>query len=182
MHRLIASLIALSFVLLDVPPALAASNVAQVNEPSRGDPKVFALMARQDVENQAMKRGSTLAKLCTIRTAKRHVAYTLYWFFHLTQAAEVVHGRSELIAISAAGHVLGVYDYEGADEPKCANGKVYPVGDLAGDLSDKSRFVATFAPDRLPDSLGEGGMAFVPAPRYEHARSADGIRLPRIAQ
>jgi hypothetical protein len=181
MRRPIISVLTLSYLLLDVSAALAASNVAKVNEPSRGDPKVFALMARQGIEHDALKRGSTLAKLCTIRTSTGHAAYTLYWFFHLTQAAEGVHGRSELIAISAAGHVLGVYGYDAIDKPRCADGKVYPVDDLPGDLSDQSRYVTTFAPDRLPEWLGNGG-PFSPVPRYERAVLVDGVGLPQISR
>jgi hypothetical protein len=176
--RAITSLIALSCLLFAVPPALAASKDVHVNERSRGDPKVFALMARQGFEQGALKRGSTLAKLCTIRTRTGRPAYTLYWFNHLTQAAEEVHGRSELIAISAAGNVLGSYDYEGDDKPRCAHGKVTPVEDPP--IEDESRYVTTFAPDRLPEILGDGG-DFSPASRYSRATSVDGIKLPRFA-
>jgi hypothetical protein len=178
MRRPITHLVALSCLLFAVAPALAGSKVANVGEPSRGDPKVFALMAQQGLEHGALKRGSTLAKLCTIRTRTGHPAYTLYWFYHLTQAAEVVHGRAELIAISGAGNVLGTYGYEGTDKPKCAEGKVFPVDDPPG---DQSQFVTTFAPDRLPEGLGDGGQ-FFPAPRYERAASVDGIGLPQFKQ
>ena len=175
--RPITSLVALICLLLTVPPALAAPKVAKVNEPSFGDRKVFALMARQGVEGDALKRGSTLAKLCTIRSSGRRPVYTLYWFQHLTQAAEVVHGRTELIVISAARNVLGTYDYEGTDKPTCVDQKVFPVDYLPG---DQGRFVTYFPADRLPDSLGDGG-AFSPMRRYDRVRSVDGVQLPPLS-
>jgi|WetSurMetagenome_2_1015567.scaffolds.fasta_scaffold397959_2 hypothetical protein len=175
----ITCLVPLVCLVCAVSPTHAASKVADVNEPSRGDPKVFVLMARQGFESGLLKRGSTLAKLCTIRSDSGAPAYTLYWFYHLTQAAEQVHGRAELVAISAVGNVLGRYDYEGTDKPRCAGGKVYPVDD---DLSDDpARYVTTFAPDQLPKWLGDGGQ-FFPVTRYERASSVDGIRLPRTTQ
>jgi len=175
MRRLIACLVALPCLLFAVPPAIAGSKVADVNERSRGNPRVFALMARQGFEDGELKRGSTLAKLCTIRTSAGRPAYTLYWFFHLTQAAETVHGRSEVIAISAEDNVLGSYGYDGTGRPRCADGKVFPVDDqIEGD----ARFVTTFTPDRLPDVLGDGG-EFFPAHRYTRAASVDGVQLPR---
>lgn len=181
MHRLIGHLLAIACLLCaGGDQAAAATKRAGVDEPSRGDARVFALMAQQSIESRdVVERGSTLVKLCTIRTRDGRAAYTMYWFFHLTQAAVQVHGRSELVVVTAAGNVLGVYSYDGMDAPKCRGGKIYPVDDFSHD--DYASYVTTFAPHRLPRWLGDGG-EFSAAPRYESTRMVDGVRLPNPAQ
>jgi hypothetical protein len=172
----IAHLLAVACVLCAGVPTGAATKRASVNEPSRGDPKVLALIGQAIESVDVVKRGSTVVELCTIRDRDGDPAYTIYWFYHLTQAAVQVHGRAELVLISAAGKVLGAYDYEGLDAPRCAGGKIYPEDDFSGDNAE--RYVTLFPPDRLPRWLGDGGK-FSRASRYRHASTVDGIRLPR---
>jgi hypothetical protein len=172
MRGAFACLGALACLICALPQARAASGVAGANEPSQGDPKIFALMARQGFETDALKRGSMLAKVCTIRDAAGRGAYDVYWFNHLAQAAQEADGRSELVLISAAGNVLGAYDHEGLGRPRCADVLATP-GDPNGLLH------ATLAPGQIPGSLGGG--AFTPATRYEHAIKVDGIWLPEAS-
>jgi hypothetical protein len=169
MRRSSACLLALACLFGSLPQASAASPVAGADEPSRGDRRIFALMARQGFESDALARGTTLSKVCTIRDPAGRPAYDVYWFYHLTQAAQVVHGRSELVLISAAGNVLGAYDWDGVDRPTCAHiraapGEEFPDGRLT--------------PGQLPAWLGGDASAFTPGPRYEHAVRVDGIWLP----
>jgi hypothetical protein len=169
MRGALACLVALACVLCAASQAPAAWKVAGVNEPSRGDPRIFALMARQGFESDALERGSTLAKICTIHDPAGRPAYDVYWFYHLAQAAQEGHGRSELVLISAAGNVLGAYDYEGLHRPRCADLLAAPEEGFPH---------PTLAPGQIPGSLGGDVGAFTPAPRYEHAVRVDGIWLP----
>ena len=158
----------------------AATRRAGVDEPSLGDARVLALMARQSIESRdVVERGSTLVKLCTIRTHDGRASYTLYWFLHLTQAAVQVHGRSEVVVVSALGNVLGVYGYDG-EPPRCSGGKTYPVVSEFFH-EDPANYVTTFPPHRLPRWLG-AGEEFSPAPRYESTRVVDGVGLPNLAR
>ncbi|NEX91907.1 hypothetical protein [Caulobacter sp. 17J65-9] len=165
--------------LAGAPVQARAGPFADVNEPSRGDPKIYALLARQDFEREVLARGTTLSKVCTIRTAAGRPAYDIYWFYHLTQGASEAHGRSELIVISAAGNVVGSYSYEGDDKPRCVDGEIHPVDRALAD--DPAPYVTTFPPDQLPSWLGDGG-EFYPADRYKDAVRADGIWLPKARE
>jgi hypothetical protein len=156
----------------------AAADEARPLERSRGDPAVFAILARQGIEPAiVLASGTTLTKLCDIRHADGRASYHLYWLEHLTQAAIQVHGRAEIIVISHAGDVLGTYDSDMRERPRCAghNSLVRTV-DVADGKAEQH--ATTFSPSRLPHWLGGGSGFFSAATPYVTVTNVDGIALP----
>ena len=168
-----------SLLLLLANASQVTAAVVGPNDRSEGDPRVYALLGRQGFEREQLAQGSTLQKICTIKSSSGSPEYALYWLTHLTQAAQVVHGTAEFIVISRRGNLLGTYDSDMSEQPRClGHNDIVRVVDVGTENS--IRHVTPFAPKRLPKWLGGGSGFFIPAERYEGALQADGIGLPKL--
>lgn len=153
-----------------------AESISGPHDRSKGDPSVYAILTKQGFGSLA--QGATLISLCSIRTKRGEGGYDLYWLEKLTQAAIVVHGSARIVAISRAGHVLGSYDSDMDEHPKCIGGNKIA---RAVDDGKEDRMVVhetKFTPDTLPHWLGGGSGFFSPQARYEGQAQVDGVKMP----
>ncbi len=153
-----------------------AADVAEPTDRSVGDPAVFALLAGQGFDRDWLDHGTTLNKICDIKFPNGRISYHLYWLEHLSQAAIQVHGQAELLVVSARTNILGTYDSDMNEKPRCLGNNrmiraVYEIGGMG-------KYITAFSPDRLPVWLGGGSGFFTPGNKFVGATSADGITLP----
>jgi hypothetical protein len=155
------------------------AHAAGVNRPqdrSVGDPRVFAILSKQGFGNLA--RGATLTSICSIRAKDGRAGYNLFWLERLTQAAIVVHGNARIIAISQLGHVLGSYDSDMGENPRCIGGaKIARTVD--GEAGSRIVHETNFVPGELPHWLGGGSGFFYPSAGYEGRAQVDGVKVPK---
>ena len=99
----------------------------------------------------------------------------------LTQAAQVVHGSAWIVAISQSGNVLGSYDSDRGEHPRCI-GEVKIARTVDGDAGAPVTHETVFAAGELPNWLGGGSGFFSTSPRYDGRAEVDGVKMPKLPE